>query len=151
MHGDRAIIVAASIAHVYLRFAHLVGDQAFDLLHLCSQRAAVIGISIEALRAGEPSTTTVYRDTYLVAKLILLAHVALGDALHFMFMHTVDLVLVMPLLFADSMRCLKQIVELRGWSFCQALDLSNNSPKLGFQFARAVTSAFHLASTVGPA
>src|ERR1035437_5431674 len=86
---------------------HLVGDQAFDLLHLCSQRVAVIGISSEALRADEPSTTTAYRDTHLVAKLILLARLALGDALHFRFMHTVDLVLVMLLLCVDSMRCLK--------------------------------------------
>jgi hypothetical protein len=85
----------------------LVGDQAFHLLHLCSQRVAVVGISSEALRADEPSTTTAYRDTHLVAKLILLARLALGDALHFRFMHRVDLVLVMPLLCMDSMRCLK--------------------------------------------
>lgn len=35
----------------------LVGDQAFDLLHLCSQRMAVIGISSETLRADEPLAT----------------------------------------------------------------------------------------------
>ncbi len=107
MHGDRTVIVVASIAHVHVHFADLVGDQALDLLHLCSQRVAIIGISSEALRAYEPSATTAHRDTHLVAKLILLARLALGDALHFRFMHTVDLVLVMPLLCVDSMRCLK--------------------------------------------
>ena len=76
MHGDRAVIVVASIAHINVRFAHLVGDQAFDLLHLCGQRVAVIEISSDALHADEPSTTTGYRDTHLVAKLILLARLA---------------------------------------------------------------------------
>src|ERR1019366_6067490 len=107
LHGDRTVLLVASIAHIDVHFAHLVGDQAFDLLHLCSQRVAVIGISSEALGADEPSTTTAYRDTHLVAKLILLARLAFGDALHFRFMHAVDLVLVMLLLCVDSMRCLK--------------------------------------------
>src|ERR1017187_1631246 len=107
VHGDCAVIVVASIAHIDVHFADLVCDQAFDLLHLCSQRVAVIGISSEALRTDEPSTATAYRDTHLVAKLILLARLALGDALHFRFMHTVDLVLVMPLLCVDSMRCVE--------------------------------------------
>ena len=104
MHGDRTVIVVATIAPIDVHCAPLVGDQAFDLLHLCSQGVAVIGISREALRADEPSTTTAYRDTYLVAELLLLARLAFGDALDFRFMHTVDIVLVMPLLFVDSMR-----------------------------------------------
>ena len=96
MHGDRTVIVVATIAHIDVHFAHLVGDQACDLLHLCSQSVAIVGISREALRADEPSTTTAYRDTYLVAELILLARLALGDTLDFRFMHRVDLVLVLP-------------------------------------------------------
>ncbi len=107
MHGDRTVIVVASIAHIDVHCAHLVGDQALDLLHLRSQGVAVIGISSEALRADEPPTTAAHRDTHLVAKLLLLARLVLGDALHFRFMHTVDLVLVMPLLCMDLMRCRK--------------------------------------------
>ena len=95
------------MAHIDVHRADLVGDQALDLLHLYSQGVAVIGISREALRADEPSTTTAHRDTHLVAKLLLLARLVLGDALHFRFMHTVDLVLVMPLLCMDLMRCRK--------------------------------------------
>ena len=53
------------------------------------------------------AVTPTHRDTHIVSKLILLARLALGDALHFRFMHTVDLVLVMPLLCMDLMRCLK--------------------------------------------
>src|ERR1022692_3763431 len=56
VHGDRAVIVVASIAHVHVHFADLVGDQAFHLLHLCSQRVAVIGISSEAFGTNEPPT-----------------------------------------------------------------------------------------------
>ena len=97
MHGGCAVMVMASIAHVHMRLADLVADQALDLLHLCSQRVAVVGISIEALRADEPSTTTVHRDTHLVAELILLARLAFCDALHFRLMNQVNLVLVMPL------------------------------------------------------
>ena len=104
MQGDRTVIVLASMAHIDVHRADLVGDQALDLLHLCSRRVAVIGICSEALRADEPSTTAAHRDTHLVAKLILLARLALGDALDFRFMHTVDIVLVLPLLFVDSMR-----------------------------------------------
>ena len=104
MHGDRAVIVVAAIAHVHVRFAHLLADQAFDLLHLCGQRVAVIGISGKALRADEPSAPAGDRDTHLVAELILLARLALGDALDFGFMHRVDLVLVVPLLCVDAMR-----------------------------------------------
>ena len=68
---------------------------------------AVVGVSCEALGADEPSTTTAHRDTHLVAELVLLACLALRDALHFRLVHTVDLVLVMPLLRVDSMRGLK--------------------------------------------
>src|SRR5260370_41359452 len=78
MHGDRTVIVVASIAHIDVRFAHLGGDQACDLLHLCSQRVAVIGMSSKALRADEPPTTAAHRDTHLVAKLLLLSRLALG-------------------------------------------------------------------------
>jgi hypothetical protein len=42
--------------------------------------------------------------TYFVAELILLACFAFGDALHFRLMHTVELVLVVPLLRVDLMR-----------------------------------------------
>src|ERR1019366_4954670 len=117
-----------------------------DLGHLCSQRVAIVGISCEALRADEPSSTTTYRDTHLVSKLILLARLALGDALHFRFMHTVDLVLVMPLLCMDLMRFRKQPCKFVGWRFNLAFYLANDAPQLRFQLARAGTSAFHLTS-----
>ena len=107
MHGDRTVVIVASIAHVHVHFADLVTNQVIDLLHLCRQRVAIVRISGEALGAYEPSTTTAYRDTHLVAKLILLTRLAFCDALYFRLMHTVDLVLVMPLLRMDAMRCLK--------------------------------------------
>ena len=80
MHGGRTIIVVASIAHVHMHFADLVGDQAPDLLHLCSQRVAIIGISSEALCTDEPSTTTAYRETHLVAVFMLLGRLRDGHA-----------------------------------------------------------------------
>ena len=86
MYGDRTVIVVASIAYIDLHCADLVGDQAFDLLHLCSQRVAIVGISREALGADEPSTATADRYTDLVAELVLFARLALGDALRFRLM-----------------------------------------------------------------
>ena len=62
----------------------------------------VIGIAGKALRAHEPSAATAHRDTDLVAELVLLVRLALGDALHFRLMNTVDLVLVVPLLCMDA-------------------------------------------------
>src|ERR1035438_7422050 len=98
MHGDRTVIVVASIAHVHVRLTDLGPDYVFNLLHLYSQRVAIIRISREALGADEPSATTAYRDTHLVAELILLARFALGDAFDLRLVYAVDLVLVMPLL-----------------------------------------------------
>src|ERR1019366_3671201 len=115
-----------------------------DLGHLCSQRVAIVGISCEALRADEPSSTTTYRDTHLVSKLILLARLALGDALHFRFMHTVDLVLVMPLLCMDLMRSRKQPCKFVGWRFNLAFYLANDAPQLRFHLAsRCITAGLH--------
>ena len=128
MHGDRTVIVVASIAHVHVRLTDLCPNYVFDLFHLCGQRVAIVGVSSEALGADEPSAATAHRDAHLVAELVLLARLALGDALHFRFMHTVDLVLVMPLLRMDSMRCLKQLIEFHGWRFCLAFYLAHNSP-----------------------
>jgi len=65
---------------------------------------AIIGISSEALRADEPSTTTADRDIHLVAELILLTRLALGDAFDLRLVYAVDLILVMLLLCVDSMR-----------------------------------------------
>src|ERR1019366_3590910 len=92
------------------------------------------------------AVTPTHRDTHIVSKLILLARLALGDALHFRFMHTVDLVLVMPLLCMDLMRCRKQLCKFVGWRFNPAFYLANDAPQLRFQLARAGTSAFHLTS-----
>ena len=41
------------MAHIDVHRADLVGDQALDLLHLCSRRVAIIRICSEALRADE--------------------------------------------------------------------------------------------------
>ena len=104
MHRDTAAVVMAAIAHVRVHFAHLVTDQVIDLFHLLGQRVAIIGVSCEALRAYEPSATTAHRDTDLVAELILLACLALGDAFDFGLVNRVDLILVVPLLCVDPMR-----------------------------------------------
>ena len=102
MHRDSAVVVVATVAHVHMRFAHSVADQVFNLLHLLVQRMTVIRTSSEALGADEPSAAAAYRDTDLIAELVLLASLALGDALDLRLMHRVDLVLVVPLLRVDS-------------------------------------------------
>ena len=78
MHGCLAFVIVAAIAHVHVRFADLVGGQALDLLHLRSQRVAVVGVSREALRADQPSAAAGDRHTDLVAEFVLLAGFALG-------------------------------------------------------------------------
>ena len=84
-----------------------IPDHALDLLHLRGQRVAIIGISSKALRAHQPSAPAAHRHTDLVAELVRLARLALGDALDFGLMHAVDLVLVVPLLRVDPMRRLQ--------------------------------------------
>jgi len=63
---------------------------------------------------------------HLVAKLIGLARLALGDALHLGFMHTIDLVLVLPLLCVDAKCCLQLPSQLLRWLRNLPLGLAHN-------------------------
>ena len=64
---------------------------------------AIIRIVRITLCAHQPSAPAGNCHTYLIAKLILLARLPFGDALHFRLMNTVDLVLVVALLRVDAM------------------------------------------------
>jgi hypothetical protein len=60
-HGGRAVIVAAAIAHVH--FANSVANQVINLLYLCAQRVAIVGICGETLDADELSATAAHCAT----------------------------------------------------------------------------------------
>jgi hypothetical protein len=94
-----------AIIHVHL--ANRVTDHPFHLTHLRRQGVAVIGTSRKVPGSDEPSATIADRHADLVAKLVRLSRLALGDALHRRLMHAVDLVFVMPLLGMDVARRLK--------------------------------------------
>jgi hypothetical protein len=100
-----ALVIVAAIAHVHVHFNNFIADQVIHLFHLRGQCVTIIGIPSKALCAYEPTSKTVHRNTDLVAELILLVCIALGDAFNFRLVRRVDLVLVMPLLRADLMRC----------------------------------------------
>src|ERR1039458_8661139 len=102
VHFRSAFIIMAAITHVDVYLADRVTDHPFHLLHLCRQSVAVIGTSRKAPCSDEPSATTAHRYADLVAKLVWLARLALGDAFDRRLMHAVDLVLVMPLLGVDA-------------------------------------------------
>ena len=80
----------------------------------------IVRISGKAPGADQPSAPAGNRHTDLVAELVRLARLALttlrmktcpqgpGDALDLGFVHAVDLVLVVPLLRIDPMRCRQQ-------------------------------------------
>src|ERR1017187_965449 len=123
MHGCFAFVIVAAIAHVYMHLADPVPDHAFELLHLRGQRVTIVGIGGKTFGADQPSASTGDRHTDLVAELIGLARLALGDALHLGFMHAIDLVLVVPLLGVDAMRRLQQPGQLFRWLPHLPLDL----------------------------
>jgi hypothetical protein len=104
MDSNGTIVVMAAIAHIHVDFSNSVAHQVTHLLHLRTKRVTIIGIARKAFRANEPSAATAYCHTNLVAKLVWLARLTLGDAFDFRFMNTVDLVLIMPLLSVNAMR-----------------------------------------------
>src|SRR5208337_4681648 len=103
MHGCFALVIVAAIAHVYMHLADPIPDRAFELLHLRGQRVTIVRIGGKTFGADQPPAPAGDRHTDLVAELIGLARLALGDALHLGFMHAVELVLVVPLLGVDAM------------------------------------------------
>ena len=104
MHGNLALVVVTAIAHVHMRLADPLADHVPDLLHLRRQRVTIIGIAGKAFCTDQPSAPTGGSHTDLVAELIRLARLALGDAGHLGLMHAVHLVLLMPLLRVDRKR-----------------------------------------------
>src|ERR1017187_7514380 len=104
MHGCFAFVIVAAIAHVYMHLADPIPDHAFELLHLRGQRVTIVGIGGKTFGADQPSAPTGDRHTDLVAELIGLARLTLGNTLHLGFMHAVALVLVVLLRGVDAMR-----------------------------------------------
>ena len=103
----------AAITHVDMHLADRVTDHPFHLLHLRCQSVAVIGTSRKAPCSDEPSAATAHRYADLVAKLVRLACLTLGDAFNRRLMHAVDLVLVVPLLGVDAVQTAGKTPGLR--------------------------------------
>jgi hypothetical protein len=104
MYRGLALVVVTAIAHVHMRLSDAIPDHAPDLLHLLGQGVAIIGIAGKALGAHQPSAPAGDCDTDLIAELVRLARLALGDAFDLGLVNAVDLVLVLPLLSMDAMR-----------------------------------------------
>ena len=64
---------------------------------------AVVGIAGDTHCSQQPATLARNRHADLLAKLVLLARLALGDAHHLWLVHAVNLRLILPLLLVDPL------------------------------------------------
>ena len=95
----------AAIAHVNVRlrgFPCFDSEQPAHLRELLVEGEAVVWIVRQAEGPEPPAASAGRRYAHFVAKLVLLADFAFGDADDFEFMHAVDFVLVLGLLRGDA-------------------------------------------------